>query len=254
MFMLSIPYILEQQGLSSQEAKVYLCALELWHAPASQIARKLNENRVTVYSILQWLVKKNIILEMTKNKVTHYIAISPQKFLEKSQEKTDMLSGIMADLLALTANDQGRPSIQVYEWVDWLKMCYEDTLNYPDSVIKAFLWYGKVEKSLKRRLNYQYLSNRLQKNIHAKVIIPWALKNNIYDYAPNVDTKAYGKLTTLKFVNDKEFSLSNEINLYGEDRILMVMFGETELIWLVIKSKMLYDTLSALFDLTWKKN
>lgn len=251
--MLPLGYVLEQQWLTAPEARIYLCALELWVAPASQIARKLDENRVSVYSTLQLLVKKGIIVEITKNKVKQYIPLSPDKLLERSQSKTDMLGGVMSDLLALTANDQGRPSVQVYEWIEWIKMCYEDTLQYPDSELKAFLGYGKVEKTLQRWLNYEYLPRRLKHRIHARVIIPADLKKNTYDYATNIDQKAYDTMTTIKYIEDADFSLTNEINLYWEDKVLMVMFNQNEMMGLVIKSKMLFDTLSSLFNLTRKK-
>ncbi len=61
------------------------------------------------------------------------------------------------------------------------------------------------------------------------------------------------KYTQLCFVNDENFDIYNEINLYGGNKVLMVMFRSEEMIGMVVKSKLLHDTLSALFDLTWKR-
>ncbi len=134
-----LTHILESQGFSPMEAKVYLANLELGLVPASVIARKLEENRVTIYSTLQNLIKRDLILTVTKNKVVHYSAISPKNLLKKSQERVNQLSDSMPELLALTMMFNDKPSVQFYEGVEGLKMLYDDTLEYPNSTIKAFL-------------------------------------------------------------------------------------------------------------------
>ncbi|MDR0369479.1 MAG: helix-turn-helix domain-containing protein [Candidatus Peribacteria bacterium] len=131
--------ILEQQGFSPLEARVYLATLELGQAPASQIARKINENRVTIYSTLQNMVEKNQILTVVKNKVTQYSAISPKTLLKLAQEKADSIAEKMPELLALSSLFNDKPSVQFYDGLDGLKMLYEDTLNYPKTTLKAFL-------------------------------------------------------------------------------------------------------------------
>lgn len=50
--------ILQENGFTAKEAKIYLAALELGNAPASSIARHCGENRVTVYTILKDLCKQ----------------------------------------------------------------------------------------------------------------------------------------------------------------------------------------------------
>jgi sugar-specific transcriptional regulator TrmB len=137
--------ILEQQGFSPLEARVYLATLELGQAPASQIARKLQENRVTVYSVLQHMVQKHQILTVMKNKVVNYSAISPKTLLKTAQEKADLISESMPEFLALSTLFNDKPSVQFYEGLDGLKLIYEDTLNYPATTLKAFLGYEKVD-------------------------------------------------------------------------------------------------------------
>ncbi len=216
------------------------------------IARKLGENRVTVYSTIQGLVKKQFIFEANKNKVAHYTALPPQKLLEKSQEKTSNLEAVMSTLLAMNLNADQKPWVQLFEGVEGLKMCYEDTLQYPQSTLKAFLGYGKIQDQLKNWLDSTYLPKRIQQKILAKVLVPWKLEA-AFSYPPLIDSKKYCEYTQLGFVQDTDFDLYNEINLYGEDRVLIVMFRAEEMIGMLIKSKLLYDTLSALFDLTWKR-
>lgn len=244
--------ILEQQGFSPLEARVYLATLELGQSPASQIARKLQENRVTVYSTLQNMIKKNQILTVTKNKVVNYSAISPKTLLKSAQEKVDLICEKMPEFLALSTSFNDKPSVQFYDGLEGLKIVYEDTLNYPWTTLKAFLWYTTLDKWLKRYLDYVYLPARIKRKISANVLMPIDTKE-VQDYAPMNKKDFASKYTELRFVSDPIFQLSNEINLYGEDKIALMMFGEQEMMGLIIKSKLLYTTLVSLFDLTWKR-
>ncbi|MDR0369478.1 MAG: hypothetical protein LBH96_02900 [Candidatus Peribacteria bacterium] len=70
------------------------------------------------------------------------------------------------------------------------------------------------------------------------------------NYTPTDSKDNSAEWTELKFVNNPIFQLSNEIDLYGNDKIALIMFNETEMMGLLIKSKMLYTTLNSLFDLT----
>jgi len=49
---------LRPHGFTDSESQVYTTLLELGQAPASSVARRLGENRVTVYSTLKKLVNK----------------------------------------------------------------------------------------------------------------------------------------------------------------------------------------------------
>ncbi|MDR2416399.1 MAG: helix-turn-helix domain-containing protein [Candidatus Peribacteria bacterium] len=131
--------ILEKQGFSPLEARVYFATLELGQAPASRIATKINENRVTVYSALEAMKKRDLILTVTKNKVVHYTAISPKSLLKNAQEKVDSLTEVMPDLLAIATLSHDKPSVQFFEGIEGLKLLYEDMLNYPETTMKSFL-------------------------------------------------------------------------------------------------------------------
>ena len=66
---------LQNYGISEKEARVYLTVLELGTSASSTIARRMGENRVTVYSILKNLVKRGIASETSKQHSTYYSVI-----------------------------------------------------------------------------------------------------------------------------------------------------------------------------------
>jgi len=107
--------LLEQFGFNEKEANVYLACLELGQAPASTIAHKLGEDRTTVYSCLQILVKKKVVSTIVKNNVTQFSAISPKQLLLHEQLKVDTLGDHLHTLIALSSLSANQPNLQYYE-------------------------------------------------------------------------------------------------------------------------------------------
>ena len=45
-----------------------------------------------------------------------------------------------------------KPQMLVFEWVDWIKKVYEDTLKYPDSTMKSFYWHSTAIQKMKKEI------------------------------------------------------------------------------------------------------
>ena len=69
--------ILMQIGLSELQAKLYLYLIKEGQQTPSEIANGIDENRTTVYSALEKLVKLGVISQKDKGKITAYIPNHP---------------------------------------------------------------------------------------------------------------------------------------------------------------------------------
>ena len=79
--------ILENNGLSEKEAKVYLTLLELKEALPSSISRRSGIKRPTTYVVLDQLQKKGLVSYVKKGKWQYFQAINPHSLLEKEYNK-----------------------------------------------------------------------------------------------------------------------------------------------------------------------
>jgi sugar-specific transcriptional regulator TrmB len=122
---MDIALYLEKIGLSKQEAIVYLSALKLGLAKASEIAQKSSIKREGCYYILKLLQEKGFISEVIKSGVKHYSAVEPNRILEiieeDKQQKTEVIKEILPELDALQKIAITKPKIEVYEGVDGFK-------------------------------------------------------------------------------------------------------------------------------------
>ncbi|MEI8091824.1 MAG: helix-turn-helix domain-containing protein [bacterium] len=107
--------VLQENGFTGKEAKIYLATLELGSAPASSIARHAEENRITTYTVLKELCKKSIATEVIRGKIKYYTVISPKRLLKLQEEKSKKLEKMIPTLLAIADKHGNAPKIYFYE-------------------------------------------------------------------------------------------------------------------------------------------
>ncbi len=240
--------ILQQHWLSKTESKAYLATLELWTAPVSKIARKIGEWREATYYILETLEKKWLIKSVVMNKINNYFAISPEELLNIQKWKIERLMWAMPELMALWSGAENKPKVSLFEWTEWLKFLYQDTIKKEWSEIKAFLWYTNADRYLQKYLNSVHLKERQKNKVNAKILMPISMKNDKW-YDPNDNKKESKKHTEIRYISDTNFTMNNEIDLYDDNKVWIMLYGTNEMFWLLIQNKSIHDMLTALFDL-----
>lgn len=236
-----IEKFLEQYGFTNKQAKIYLATLELWHAPASTIARFCGEHRLTVYSILKELLKKWLVREVTKNKVNNYTAVSPEVIMQEYQAKYEALQAKMPELMAIAENFSSKPRLQFFEGEDGVKQVYEELLKTHEPLF-AFLSDDDIAPELKKYLNETFVAKRKKHKIHASVIVRNTKANKQYLSKTNKD-----KLTETRLIDSEMLGLEGEIILFGENKIAWALYSPKEMSAFVIESTQLYNTLKSIF-------
>lgn len=89
---------LEELGLSKNEARVYLCLLELGSSAAGKIAKFSRVHRANVYDSINKLKDKGLISEFIKKDSKYFIASDPQCLVNLIKEKELSLSRLLPKL------------------------------------------------------------------------------------------------------------------------------------------------------------
>ena len=79
--------ILEELGLSTAEAKIYLALLELGQSKTGKIIDITHLQSSTVYHVMGSLIEKGLVSFIIKGKVKYYQAEPPESFLLFLEEK-----------------------------------------------------------------------------------------------------------------------------------------------------------------------
>jgi sugar-specific transcriptional regulator TrmB len=233
---------LEKSGLSSDEARTYLAALELGETTISRLAQKSGVNRSTMYFVMDSLIEKSLISKIRKGKKTFYFAEDPRKIKEIIKEKEEAIEKVMPQLLAFTNFIDRKPDIRYFEGAQGIKEVYKDTLKYPDQEICA--WFSEAFLNFDEAFFYKhYIPHRINKKISVRAIFPDSAEMKKF---ASLDEK---HLRRSKMVPKEKFSMPVEISLYGKRKIGIMAYEEQ--IGLIIDSPKIHEALKNIFELMW---
>lgn len=234
--------LLQEQWMSEKEALIYLVTLELWSAPASTVARKTGIKRVTTYAILKDLERQHIALSLDKWGVTYFQVIEPTRLLAKMKQQYETFAEKVPELMALVQSYTTKPRVQYFEWFAGIVDMYDDMLTTQTDIL-AFVGLDAMDQKLAEHLFATHVKRRVELGIHAKVIVSWSEKNKTYQ---SRDKK---QLRETVCIDHPVFALTNEIDLYGPNKIALALYGSEEMSGIIIHSKQLYESLSSIFHL-----
>jgi hypothetical protein len=136
--------------------------------------------------------------------------------------------------------------VEVFEWIEWVKRLY---LKVLDSSTDLRSWTGTdhMDPELREWLYDVYVPQRVEKWLRSSII--------------STDTQLNKKLsdtdklpsTRVRVLDDPLFSLHCEQILFDENKILIAATPVGSISWMLIESKLLYDTYSSMFDWTWRQ-
>lgn len=240
---------LRQLGLDKIEAKIYLACLELGPATPTQIAKRAEMKRPTVYLYLDRLTKLGLISKTIKNKKKLIIAEEPErlKFLvEKHKEKTKQEEEILEKLIPLLKATSAKvpivPKVSFYEEKEGIWSVLYDILKEK----KDFKWIGSFyslfETISEPRFYKEFTMERLKQGTSVYGITDRkTLKLKRYSWRA-------GKFRIYRFI-ERDIKLPTMLILYG-DKIALFSLGKNPS-GTIIESAEIISMLNYMFDFMW---
>lgn len=238
---------LQNYGLSQKEAKVYLTLLELGAAPASTIARRSEIKRATVYTLLNELKKNGFVSESITKDVKYYAAISPENLLHHLEQKYEAFKAKVPELMQLTEGFTHKPKVQFFEGIEGIKTMYLDLLCSSEPIY-AFMGRENTTPELQSFFDNEFIPKRIQLKIPAKVILSDSKESMKYKKSLN-NPKKLTETVTICYPAPQE---GIEVNIYWENKVMIAMRSQEELMGLILTSKKFHDTLFNIFNYIWR--
>ncbi|EKE21162.1 MAG: Transcriptional regulator, TrmB [uncultured bacterium] len=231
-------------GFTEKEAQIYLALLSFRRATAYLVHQKSGLKKATAYVILEELVKKGFVLKIPQNRKSFYIAKSPTECIKIFQEKLNEAKDMLPELLAIQKKDEEKVSVSYFEGIEGIKEVYNDTLKYPGE----FVAFGSedVVSSLGYDWMNDFIKNRVKKNIQVRVIVPTTKY-----FKENLILKDKQELRTIKFIDQKKYPFSIEIDIYGESKVSLI--SGKEAMGAIIESTEVHNTMKLIFEILWEK-
>ena len=246
--------ILSQIGLTEKEAKIYLALLETGNQAASVIAKKSGVNRTTCYMILTELKDKGLITTSNIGSTQYFQALDPTfllTYIQKEKNKLaiqeNMLEQNMRYLEKIQAKNTNKPKVTFYEGETGILNLYLDTLQSKEKKICSFLNYFAVPENLYKKLETEYLPQRVKLDIEAKII---TISKQQINTKGNILTSAEEKLREIKYYTS-DLELEVEIQTY-DNKTSIINFKKDNLFGVLIENQELANSIKNLHKIIWQ--
>lgn len=245
--------ILEDIGLSTNEAITYEKLLEHGETSPSKLATVTKVSRENTYYVLKALEAKGLVEKNDKKKKLLYRPLSPENLknlaLQKKMEaeesaiKIDELMPKLANLYSLRASG---PSVSVFKGITEIKKLYNSILTEEPKPNEILVFNSRDDSSV---LGKDFLKDYLKKQTLAGMKERFITHSEfkLFDSAGGVKINR-----EVRYMNTAYFDLPAEISIWN-NKVSTISFKRDK-IGTIIESKDLAESLRKIFNYIWDKN
>lgn len=224
--------LLQNLGLSPNEAKIYETLLSAGESSVSRISTQAKVHRRNVYDSLNRLVEKGLVIPIFQGGENMYQCINPDKLLEMVAEKEKMVRQALPEMQRLFTSEPMHEAAYIYKGLEGFKNYMRDLVRisedtyflgakglwYTPGIPKHFLTHF-TQNARKKKLSYFTLYDpRVQKQL------PQAPKEvrGEYKFLP----QAYATPGVVDIFGDYVVTFTSaDVGNFGEDGSIFVMIN-----------------------------
>lgn len=238
--------ILEELGLSQNEAKIYAGLIEIGTSSVPQISLKIGVHKRNIYDIIPRLLQKGLIYQIAESKENTYAAVEPNKLADLVWEKESRLNSILPALNKQFKKTTTNEAVYIYKGVEGFKNYLRDIIKTGEDVYFIGAKGGWFDKELQTFI-HKFLKEAKAKNIKYYHIFDSSIKDQAPELLPLLG-KPY------KFL-PKKYSTTGAIDIFGDHVVtfsgLSVKDINDDLTLIVMVNKELADCYRTWFQFIW---
>ena len=233
-----------QIGFTEKESEIYLELLKLGPQAVSVIARKVEINRTTVYSVLRTLQAKGVVSSFVKNRVRVFVANDPNMLVAYFDSKCrnfesrreDLLSKLVAFRTEMgNEYDLNRPVVGYFDGIVAMKGAFSNLMEAGEflfAYIDPLVWVqASLEPCLNQLLEYSKM----------KLVVPRDNLSKSFCSDRDLEKVVYIERSSFRnFFANEIFVLKGQVYIFDFERQHAVMLeGES----MVFTYKMIFDVI-----------
>jgi sugar-specific transcriptional regulator TrmB len=241
--------LLTQIGLPAKEALLYLLLLESGQVPVSNLINRSKLKKGNVYSLLNSLKLKDLVIETKKDKIRHFKAAPPSQLatvlrIKQLQLQETQLSfeNTLPHLLQTFQSHHDRPIVQYFEGEDGVRQAFQDVYAHGKNEILGCVDLNNANAHLFDYIIFKLAPQRVKNGIHTRTLNsqnPRALE------LQKTDTKL---LRQRFLVDPQKYSFPAEIDVYA-DKVAFMSFTKDNFHGVVIQNRDFATSLNSVFRL-----
>lgn len=205
-------------GLEEKESRIYMSLLRFGSLSLSDVAKKANVQRTTVYQHLNTLLKKGFVSKILKGKRILYIPENPNKILQEVEHGKKLFTERADEFENLYKSVRHRPSTRLYEGVEGIKTALLE-VSSSFLPIEAFFSPEKFFKSVPNDVTKIFLKQIQNKQNVLKDLVEADSVAEDFVLRVKKEQNSFHKVKLLP----KGFSVSVDVLVTG-DKVAIISF------------------------------
>lgn len=243
--------ILEEAGLSPNEAKIYETLVELGESTISKIAIAAGVHRRNAYDAIGRLIDKGLAFQILAAGENHYNAVDPAKLLELVGEKQQKIQAALPGLLKKFTHRTAPEEAYIYRGLEGQKNVWRDMLRIGKDSYFIGAKGGWFDPRLKTA-QMQFFKEANRKKIKFFNLFDYEVKTQLPELYRNYPAELKSRFLP------KKYSTSSGIGIFGDYIVTYtgLMLGKIgdDVVFFVIKSKNLADSYRTWFWYIWEQS
>lgn len=237
--------ILEDIGLNSREARVYLALLRHSEISLADISRLTLIPRMSCYTILNNLLQKGFVDILIKKKRRYFVPLAPQKIfdriLRRAQEFKETFPKI-EEICACSPTSSG-PKVRFFEGVTGVRAIFRQVINEK----RPFAAITSIDDMQKAMGDYfkDFIQERIQKNLKVRLL------TNRTKASLELKGKDGQELRETRFI-PKEHQFHTAEYIFG-NKVALISLGEEPPVVLLIEDAGITEMQTIYFELLWNQ-
>lgn len=240
---MQITNILEQLGLSDNEAKVYLAGLELGKATIQELSRKSGVKRTTVYVVMDGLKEKGVFSQTKKNAKTFFIAQDPENMVDLLEKRLQGFKTALPELKSIYNIAEAKPKVRFYEGREGYLSVYENILRERPKELLVIASYDDFKKHIDEDYEEDWTIRRIKQGTYLR----WLDFETTLVKAKAIKGKK--GLREVRFLPN-EFKFTSTMFIYG-DKVVLVSGKQRDFIAIVIENQEFSQMFRQFFEMLW---
>lgn len=238
--------LLEELGLSKNEARIYLALLTYGGSGVSTISLRSKVHRRNAYDSVHRLIEKGLAYEVFQQGETVYEAVDPSKLMEFVKERETKLSAELPALLAAYQTHKAPQRAYIYQGIEGMKNFLREALKAGEDMYEFGAKGGWFDPRLETFTAW-FLKEAKKKNMAFHHIFDWEVQERAA-HVPALVGKPY------KFA-PKAYTSESAIEVFGDHVVTFTGLGfgnvEDDVTIFVIVSPRLAESYRIWWKMMW---
>ncbi len=239
--------ILQELGLSENEALIYELLLEFGTAKPRELTGRSGIGRGNVYNLLLQLKQQGLVLEI-KGKTDSYQAVDPTKLralldvrLRESERLKSAFKNALPKLASAFTLSTGKPAIELFEGIAGVSHVLDDSLKATGEIL-TIVDPDAISNEV-AAIELRYIKKRIARKLTKRIILPDTATARATRFTDDEYTKT-------RIVPGLYGGFGSAIEIY-EDRFSLITLAGDRIISAIIQNKSITALQRAQFEALW---